>query len=129
MIDPIEGGCLCGAIRYRIEAPALSGGICHCATCRRAAGAPSVAWASFAAAAFAFVRGAPARFGSSPGVERTHCPACGTSLTYQKDAQSIDVTMASFDDPETLAPAEETWTSQRLGWEPSDPDLPARPQG
>jgi hypothetical protein len=129
MVDPIEGGCLCGAIRYRVEAPPISASICHCATCRRAAGAQSVAWGVFPAHAFILTRGAPACYASSPGVRRSHCPACGTSLTYQNSAASIDVTLASFDDPEAIAPCKEIWTSQRLGWEPVDPDLPASPQG
>jgi len=39
-----EGGCLCGAVRYRMVGAPLSSAICHCASCRRASGAPTVAW-------------------------------------------------------------------------------------
>lgn len=39
-----EGGCRCGAIRYRITGEPLSAGFCHCRMCQRAAGAPVVAW-------------------------------------------------------------------------------------
>lgn len=137
MTVTLEGGCLCGARRYRIEADGAVASICHCATCRRAAGAPSVAWATVARSAFAWTRGAPAAHVSSPGVVRTHCPACGTSLTYQSatdstadsGAGSIDVTVASLDDPEALPPASETWLSHRLSWEPIDPARPGFPRG
>ncbi len=63
---PLAGGCLCGAVRYRIDAAPASVMICHCATCRRAAGAPSVAWATVPAAGFALTAGAPAEYASSP---------------------------------------------------------------
>ena len=48
----IEGGCLCGAIRYRIEATIIEAAICHCLACRRAAGAQSVAWLTVPATGF-----------------------------------------------------------------------------
>ena len=118
---PIEGGCLCGAVRYRIDGEPLGAGICHCATCRRAAGAQSVGWGTFPAENFAFVAGRPAEYASSPGVVRTHCAACGTSLTFQREPESIDVTLASLDDPEAMPPTSEVWLSHRLSWEPVGP--------
>jgi hypothetical protein len=127
MPDAIEGGCLCGAVRYRIDRPALATEICHCATCRRAAGAQSVAWAPFPSAGFTWTAAAPAAYASSPGVTRTHCPACGTSLTFQRGSESIDVTLASLDDPEALPPQKETWLAHRLSWKPTDPARPAFP--
>lgn len=126
---PLLGGCLCGAVRYRIDAAPVSTIICHCATCRRAAGASSVAWATVPAAAFAFIAGAPTVHASSPGVERTHCAACGTSLTWARGESEIDVTLASLDDPEAAPPEAETWLSHRLSWEPVDPSRPGHPEG
>jgi hypothetical protein len=123
-----EGGCLCGALRYRAVGPALDASICHCATCRRAAGAQSVAWATFAADDFVWTTGSPAVHASSPGVARTHCSACGTSLTFQSAPDSIDVTLASLDDPEALPPTKEIWLLHRLAWEPIDPRLAAYPR-
>jgi len=129
MTATLEGGCLCGALRYRIEKGGAVASICHCATCRRAAGAQSVAWATVASDDFAWTRGAAATHLSSPGVVRTHCPACGTSLTYQSAADSIDVTLASLDDPEALPPASEIWLAHRLSWEPVDPARPGFARG
>ncbi len=129
MSDPLEGGCLCGAVRYRISASPRSVSVCHCATCRRAAGAPSVAWATFPAASFDFGPGAPAAFASSPGVTRTHCPRCGTSLTFQDGSDAIDVTLCSLDDPEAVPPTHETWLAHRLSWEAVGPARPGYEQG
>jgi len=129
MRETLEGGCLCGAVRYRIEAEAAEASICHCATCRRAAGAPSVAWATVAADAFAWTAGAAARHASSAEVLRTHCAVCGTCLTYQSSPDSIDVTLASLDDPEAIRPTSEIWLSHRLRWEAVDPARPGFPRG
>jgi hypothetical protein len=60
---------------------------------------------------------------------RTHCATCGTSLTYQADPESIDVTIASLDHPERVPPTREVWVEHRLAWEPLDPALPHRMQG
>jgi hypothetical protein len=59
-----EGGCLCGAIRYHVYSQPTYSMICHCRTCRKAAGSPVVAWLTFPLDRFSFVRGAPAEFHS-----------------------------------------------------------------
>ena len=44
----ITGGCHCGAIRYQVEGDLIVHALCHCADCRRHAGAPMVGWAMYA---------------------------------------------------------------------------------
>ena len=75
----LTGGCLCGAVRYRIdgELTAEGAGFCHCGLCRRASGAPVVAWGTWRAADFRFTDGRPAEYLSSPKGVRRFCPACG----------------------------------------------------
>ena len=116
--DVWEGGCLCGALRFRARGAPTHATLCHCQSCRRAAGAPLVAWVSFPRACFAFTRGEPARFRSSPPVERSFCPRCGTPLTYAHDAErdTLDVTTVSLDRAAELAPRDHTWTSHALPW-------------
>jgi hypothetical protein len=130
MTAHIEGGCLCGAVRYRASGEPALPTLCHCQSCRRAAGAPAVAWVTFSRDDFAFTAGAPARYRSSPPVVRSFCSRCGTSLTYEHEAspQTVDVTTASLDHPERAAPADHTWTSQRLSWWRSEPRWPEFPK-
>jgi hypothetical protein len=114
----IQGGCYCGAVRYQVsERPRIST-VCHCEDCRRACGAQSVAWVTFAAGCFSFVNGEPDRFRSSPPVVRTFCGRCGTSLTYQSEerAHEIDVTTVSLDDPEAFPPTKQVFEEQKLAW-------------
>ena len=125
----LAGGCLCGAHRYRITGTPPSAIICHCATCRRAAGAQSVGWLTVPTGAFAWETAPPAAHASSPDVTRTHCAACGTSLTYHCEPETIDVTLASLDDPEAVPPQREVWLSHRIAWEPAASGLPGFPEG
>jgi len=114
----LEGGCLCGAIRYRASGMPYDATSCHCNTCRRATGAPFVSWTSFRRDEFTVEKGQPVVYESSPGVERTFCGRCGTALTYRRTDQpdEIDVTIASLDDASAVAPADHTWTRHRLSW-------------
>jgi len=113
-----EGGCLCGAVRFRATGAGANRCYCHCRSCRGASGAPFVAWATWPAAGFAVTRGALATHRSSPPVTRGFCAACGTALTYAHRARpgEIDVVLAALDDPAAVAPECHIWWSQRLPW-------------
>lgn len=125
-----EGGCLCGAIRYRVSAQARALTHCHCHSCRHAVGAPSVAWAVFPRDGFEFIAGEPVRHASSPKVVRGFCGICGTSLTWQHEDRplTMDVTTASLDDANAFAPLREIWTCEKLAWQVLDPALPHYPR-
>jgi hypothetical protein len=114
----LEGGCYCGEVRYRLSKEPRSSVVCHCADCRRASGAQSVAWVTVPVEAFEWTAGEPARFASSPPVERTFCGRCGTSLTYTHTnrAKDIDITTASLDDPEAFPPTKAVFADRKLSW-------------
>ena len=122
----LAGGCLCGAVRYRISGAPLMAALCHCTMCRRASAAPAVAWAMFHEAQVAFVRGKPATYASSPEASRGFCPACGTQICFTASyiPGLIDITIGSLDAPEALAPALHYWDSKRLPWVHFADDLP-----
>jgi hypothetical protein len=126
-LEQIDGGCLCGAVRYQASGAAYGITHCHCRTCRRASGAPLVTWAGFDSDKFNFTQGQPASYRSSEKVVRTFCSRCGTALTYQRIdlPDSIDVTLGSLDDPEQLNPQDHTWTESRISWIRLSDDLPA----
>jgi len=118
MTHAIEGGCLCGDVRYRIAGAPVASTTCQCRTCRKASAAAIVPWLHLDAAHFAFTAGTPVEFKSSPAVTRTFCGRCGTPLTYWTTTYgpTIDVTTASLDDPEAFPPFVHVWTSHKLGW-------------
>lgn len=113
-----EGGCQCAAVRWRGHGPVANLCFCHCESCRRASGAPFVAWGTFRMDGFSIVRGTLAQRASSPQVRRGFCAACGTSLTYFHEGRpgEIDVTLASLDDPGRLVPERHLWVEDKLPW-------------
>lgn len=133
--DPIlDGGCLCGGVRYRATATVAKSSYCHCRMCQRSAGAPAMAWVSVPAAAFAYVAGAPKIYRSSATAQREFCPACGTQLVFREHGDAeIDIATASLDEPARVPPQYHIWRMSRIAWFETADSLPrhdaARAQG
>jgi hypothetical protein len=91
------GGCLCGAVRYRVDGPLGEAGACHCAECRRASG-HFIAGVSVARDDLT-VEGEVRWFASTPGVvRRGFCPACGSNLFWDRlAAPTIDIWCGTID--------------------------------
>jgi hypothetical protein len=123
---PHTGGCLCGAVRYELSGTVSNLCYCHCNSCRRATGAPMVAWGTVARGNLRITRGTLAAHRSSPPVLRGLCAACGTCISYGHDARAaeIDVTLASLDEPARLAPRMHVWVADKLPWVRIADDLP-----
>jgi len=118
MTDKIvyEGGCLCGAIRYRAETRPLWEGHCHCTMCRKQAGAPYVTWVTVPTADLVFVKGTPKVYKSSDKAHRQFCGDCGTPLTFQYDEKPkrIDLAAATLDRPELVTPRQNVYFDTRI---------------
>jgi len=121
------GGCLCGAIRYRVAEDPVRSGICHCRTCRKTASAASLPFTVFPAATFMIEQGDPRHYASSPGVIRSFCGACGSPLTWRNLAEpdQLDVMTVTLDDPDAYSPADHVWVSEQLAWDVIADGLPA----
>jgi hypothetical protein len=93
----LEGRCLCGVIRYQCGSPIYPPTLCHCESCRRAAGAHAVGWLTVRLEELKYLAATPREFESSPGVHRAFCDRCGTPLTYRNARRpgEIDVTYAA----------------------------------
>ena len=113
-----QGGCRCGAVRFVAEARPNWIAYCHCASCRRATGAPVAAYAGFPMAAVQFPAGPPTEFASAPGVRRGFCGRCGSpiSFTGERWPGEIHLHLGAFDDCTDLAPTIEAFTEERLPW-------------
>ena len=94
--------------------------------CQKAVGGPFAALAAVKLGDFAWTRGVPGIFNSSPGAARGFCPDCGTPLTFQDlDADRINFTIASLDRPAGVTPEFQMGIESRLPWFETLPGLPA----
>ena len=121
----MEGGCACGALRYRLAGTPYDGGWCHCRTCQLNSGAPAMAFASVKVGDFAFTKGADQvrRFESSHFGHRLFCGECGTPILMRVNHQpeTVDFSIATLDEPDAVAPGFHIFWASRLAWfEPGD---------
>ncbi|WP_409035303.1 GFA family protein [Phenylobacterium sp.] len=132
-MSTITGGCMCGAVRYEIDAPPLGGGLCHCRDCQyRSGGGPATAIA-FPRAAFRLTQGTLreywTRSASGGQVGRTFCEVCGTgvSAANSQHPEMIPICAGSLDDPNLFRPQAHVWTGSAPAWHLFDADLPSFP--
>ena len=118
MANHASGRCSCGKIRYVVAGPARNLCYCHCHSCRRATGAPCVAWGTVDGEGFRVIEGKLAVRRSSAEVERGFCSDCGSTLTYRHDRRGteIDFTLATLDDASAMAPTSHIWVKDKLPW-------------
>lgn len=122
----LQGGCFCGAIRFDIEAPEKYACICYCQSCQRAAGAPSVAWATYKKDTLEIRRGSIHWHHSSPDVTRGLCSVCGTCISYENEKRpgEIDLSLNALDDPSAPVLRAHIWTEDKQPWTVICDDLP-----
>jgi hypothetical protein len=134
MMTSIEGGCFCGAVRYRATEQTDSVAHCHCQHCRAASGATLMTWVEVPRTAFAWTRGEPAAYEHDSDwktpVVRRFCAQCGTSLTYERTGSTtLDVSVGSLDEPAVVTPAHHVYDSSRLDWFEVADELPRYEKG
>lgn len=122
----LEGGCACGSIRYRVSARPEEAGFCHCRICQKTTGAPLLAWAVVAIDAFAYTRGEPCVYKSSPWGERRFCPTCGTQLEYRESdsPRYVELNYAALDCPALIQPSRHIWCASTFPGLVLGDDLP-----
>ncbi len=124
-----EGGCLCGAVRYRLWGAPMNVRLCHCRTCQRAMGSPFFARVLMPADQIE-ITGETARFDSSALLTRVFCPACGTRLFARglNDPPRLGVALATLDDPNAFSPECHIFVESKLDWVVIDDGLPQHQQ-
>ena len=109
------GGCRCGAIRFTIAAEPHYTAICHCGDCRKASGAPFLAFVGFNRDDVTFDGGEGKRYGKHP-IARTFCETCGAPIAYQdaRLADRIFFNLGAMDEPERYEPTQQAYVPERL---------------
>ncbi|MDH4562500.1 GFA family protein [Pseudomonas sp. BN411] len=128
-----HGSCLCGAVKYEIDAPINSATHCHCSQCRKGHGAAFGTYGNVRWSAFRLVQGedALARFHSSPGVTRTFCRQCGSTLQwYSENAHPdwVSVALGTLDSPLGPIPQKHIYPESKADWYAIADGLPQEPR-
>ena len=113
-MEQVEGGCLCGAVRFVAEGRPFRVGICHCIDCRKHHGALFHASAIFPASAVTIL----GEVGDYLG--RCFCPRCGSSV-FSRSGDEVEINLGSLDAPDQFVPTYELWTIRRETWLPPFP--------
>ena len=112
----LEGGCLCGTVRYKI-ADVFDVVYCHCNRCRRRTGAPVFIFVVVLKADFELLEGQPTAYRSSERGVSHFCGVCGSSLYFvEDDGPYVSVAHGGLDDPASLEPMAHQWTRDALPW-------------
>ena len=123
----VEGGCLCGAVRFSIKLPSKWCAHCHCSMCRRAHGAGYVTWVGFESEQFKLTRGADQLtwHESSSGARRGFCANCGSSMLFESRrwAGETHVARANIDDPIDRDPQAHVFHQSHVDWMSLDDSL------
>lgn len=96
----IEGGCFCGAVRYKIDGALDRAGACHCSLCRKAFSGASSAYAEIAdGSKFSWVIGEDelTKYTSTQGWGLAFCRICGSTLCGMFDGKVHGVTLDTVD--------------------------------
>jgi hypothetical protein len=125
----LQGGCLCGAVRYETQGKSLKVVNCHCAMCRRHSGAAFLTYVAFPSDRVRFTKGSLAQYRSSAHALRAHCARCGSPLTFvsETDRATVWLTAGSLDDPNAVQPTEHWYVASKVPWVRLDDDLPQCP--
>jgi hypothetical protein len=123
---PLQGGCLCGAVRYEITAPLLSAGYCHCTHCQRRTGTGSSANGRVPQDGFRLLCGAQQLRAFQPpgGVPKLFCSTCGSAL-FSGDPLSdaeVAVRLGTLDRDPGIRPQYRQFVASAAAWEPLPED-------
>jgi hypothetical protein len=130
---PVEGGCLCGAIRFRLSAAPLGVYNCHCKDCQRTSGADYSASMIVRRADFTVLQGETIAFDKPADSGRTvrqhSCPVCSIRVFHEPLATPDFIVMrpGTLDDSRWARPIGNIWTDSRAPWVEIDPDVPNFP--
>jgi len=115
---PITGRCYCGATTVRATSAPQVVAYCHCTDCRRVTGAPVSAWGAFDESDLVFTPGEGRIASPNPGVSRSFCASCGSSLACRYDylPGQVYVAIGILDQAAELAPEVHAHFAQRLPW-------------
>jgi hypothetical protein len=118
---PLEGGCQCGRVRYRIDGAPLTVIACHCRECQKQSASAFGMTMTVRRDDFRFTAGEPARWqrttASGGTLGAAFCPDCGVRLFHEpSNKPTLNIKAGTLDDTSWLKPAGHIWTDSAQPW-------------
>ncbi len=116
---PMDGGCRCGKVRFRISAAPMFTAICHCTGCQRMTAGAYSTTVAVPRGGFAIVEGETVIGGlRGERLHHRHCDQCKSWVytDFEPDMGFVNVRATMLDDPSWFTPFIENYTSEALPW-------------
>ena len=128
----LDGGCTCGAVRYRMTSKPMFVHCCHCRWCQRESGASFALNAIIEADRVVLLEGTPevvdTPSNSGKGQKISRCPNCRIALwsTYAGAGEALRfLRVGTLDEPDRVPPDIHIFTASKQPWVVLPPDTPA----
>ena len=131
-----EGGCVCGAVRYRVRGEPGVTSACHCTFCQCRTGSAFATMAYFDEANVRIVKGQVTEYEhrsdeSGRWLRTQFCPRCGTTVTIAVEARPgmKGIALGTLDDPDSLRIERHIWVRSKRPWVSIPADVATFSQG
>lgn len=124
-----DGGCQCGAVRYRVTQEPLGVRVCHCKECQRQSGGAFSLSMLVRDEAFSVLQGTVKSFtrssDSGRSVTGSFCPECGTRIFHRAELYRgyTNVRAGTLDDTSWIKPTASIWMKSKQAWVRMQDDL------
>ena len=114
---PYTGSCLCGAVRYVLDARPMAVNACHCRDCKKMSGGTNLLMIVSQRGAFSHT-GAVEHFrkpaDSGREIDVVRCTRCGTRLWHEplSSPALVFVAAGTLDDPSWAVPTSHIWVEK-----------------
>jgi hypothetical protein len=131
-VHPLDGGCTCGGVRYRMTSRPMFVHCCHCRWCQRETGASFALNALIEADRVSLLKGAvevvdtPSNSGKGQKIAR--CPKCYIAVwsNYAGAGDALRfVRVGTLDEPDRLPPDIHIFTASKQPWVVLPSEMPA----
>lgn len=119
---PVEGGCACGTVRYRLLEDPLELHVCHCTDCQTVSGSAFIMCMAVHTRSLELVQGdlVTVSFKSPDGLAKSerHCPDCSCRVWCEIEdlADVLALQAGTLDDTSWIEPIAHIWTSSAQPW-------------
>jgi hypothetical protein len=131
-----EGGCLCGAVRYRVTGEPVVASACHCRYCQARSGSAFALPTYFNERDVQILRGTLTTYEhrsdeSGRWLRTQFCPTCGTGIAITIEVRTgvIGIAGGTFDDPNWYRIDRHIWLDSARPWMQIPPGVSKYPQG